>query len=211
MPSYTTLVGDFGDEKVFLLQDGTPPEQDFLYENFSISPSASVYSQTEISETSSRYKSDHCDEIYQKDKSVCDEFSYIVTNTGDVQTGFDINMDDTKNIPESIYPVEVQEKVPVFINNQTSVIVKSNSGEIFNSEPSNTTNRSVNESNTTILTGYINMHGNTFENENMNNTTTSDGDDKSMIRDNDDDEEMRKGFDIETLVEECFMQMHEGS
>ena len=91
------------------MQDGIISEQDFLHGNFITSPSNSLYSQTESSPTSSLYKSDYSDDIFQKNNSVYDEFSYIVTHTGDVQTGFDINMDDTKNIPESIYPVELQD------------------------------------------------------------------------------------------------------
>jgi hypothetical protein len=211
VPSYTTVVGDFGDEKVFLLQDGILSEQDFLYDV--ISPSNSSYSQTDRSPTSSLYNSDYSEQMFQKDIPICDEFSCIVTNAGHVQTGFDICMDDTSNVPESIYPVEVQDKELVFTNNQTSVIVKTNRGEIFNSGPFNTTNCGRNESNTTILSEYINMHGNISGNENTNiPKIITDADDKNMMKDSEsDDEEMRNDFDIETLVEECFMQMQASS
>jgi hypothetical protein len=201
VPSYTTLVGDFGDEQVFLLQDGNLSEQDYIYNNFSISPNSSLYSQTDSSPTSS----DNSYEIFQKDTSVCDEFSYIVTNTGDVQTGFDICMDDTMNFPESIYPVEVQEKEPVFTNNQTSVIVKSKGGEIFNCEPSDFTQYVQNAPTTNIMINNFHMQENTFENKNVHNMkNTSDDEVTYGMKDN--EEEMREGFDIESLVEECFSQ-----
>ena len=50
-----------------------------------------------------------------------------------------------------------------------------------------------------------------FGNKNVNNMkTTSDYEVKYGMKYSDDEEGMRAGFNIESLVEECFSQMQEG-
>ena len=121
-----------------------------------------------------------------------------MTNNGDVQPGFGIFMDDTRNIPESIYPVKVEEKGSAFTNNHISVIVKNKCGGSFNHEPSNIIECVQNECYNSIVSSKINMQEyTTLDNDNMNNTKISEDKDESDRSENEEDNG-GKCFDIET-------------
>ena len=89
IPSYTTFVGDFGMENVFLLE-----EQDLYFENIETtsSNSLSLYSQTVSSPASSQCSSSYSEDVSptSNEKSFPSELTFNMNNTDDVQTGFDV-------------------------------------------------------------------------------------------------------------------------
>ena len=136
LPSATNFLGDFGEEKVFLLQDVLLAEQPFHPDSFTASAHSSGLPQTGISPTGSQHLNENLF-INEKNNLNGDEFSYIVIDSSDVQTGFDIYMDDTRNVPESVYPVEVKDAEPAPYGIKVSVIVKNHYAEVYYKENSN--------------------------------------------------------------------------
>ena len=115
IPSYTTFVGDFGMENVFLLE-----EQDLYFENIETtsSNSLSLYSQTVSSPTSSQCSSSYGEDvcIMSNEQSFTSKLTFNMKN---VQTGVDVYMDDNRNVPESNHLVQETGNF-----NKSSVIVK---------------------------------------------------------------------------------------
>ena len=107
-PSATTFVTNFGEEKVFLLQDVLLAEQPFHPDSFATSAPSSGLPQTVISPTGSHHLNENLF-INEKNNLNGDEFSYIVIDSSDVQTGFDIYVDNTTNVPESVYPIVAEQ------------------------------------------------------------------------------------------------------
>jgi len=128
------------------------------------------------------------------DNPLLPALQHHVHDNGDVQAGFDILMDDSMNAPESVMSSEFQETL--FYNNQISVIV-----ENIN-EPLNKSKFDVPNSNSDI----INLKKNAFEQ--FGNEVNGE---MFAMRASDDEEEVIKNtFDIETLVDECFVHLYEG-
>jgi len=174
-----TYLGDFGAEEVFLLPGGLLPDHEHHLTN---SPSDFSVLSPETSSVSSVETWN----VYP-DHQQTPSFHNLVTDaTGDVQSAFDIFMDDIRNAPESVIASEVQQ--PFFYNNQTSVIVNNMIDKPVNSDD------------------IINLQENIFienykdEKENVGDFEMSDSDEE--------ENENKSTLNIETLVEECFLHLH---
>jgi hypothetical protein len=203
VPSYTTIVGDLGDKKVYLLKDEILSEQDFLHDNFNYSPSTSLLSETGSSPTSSVYYSDYSEDI-RIDSSFGD---------GNTSNGFDTYMDDIVSVPENIYQLLGLEEESIYNNfHHTSVIAKNIPEKAIITESSMLADN-YQELNISFISNY-DMGNNLSRikvSEEINRDQSVTNYDTSGTSDSgDDDEDMRKGFDIEILVEECFRQIEEG-
>jgi len=185
-PSCATIIGDLGHEQVFLLQD-------ILSDNFSSPPSSSIMSETGTSPYSDYSEDIFIDRIDTVAGDAGDEYSDIVTSTG-----LDIFMEDIQHVPENIYQVSGQEEDDFFHHSQASDMVKNTTVNIIGVTPA--------PADYTMLNNIV------FEvSEKIHSDTSVTSDDTSDTSDGsgDEEEEMRTGFDIETLVEECFRQMGE--
>eukprot|EP00092_Neocalanus_flemingeri_P006488 GFUD01006993.1.p1 GENE.GFUD01006993.1~~GFUD01006993.1.p1 ORF type:complete len:345 (+),score=106.00 GFUD01006993.1:54-1088(+) len=204
-PSYT--IGDLGDEKVYLLQDGLLSEQNFLSENFYSPPSSSLLSETGSSPTSSLTCSDYSEDFYSVDTAVSDEYPDTVTNSS--ETGLDIYMDDFGNVPENIYKVSGQDE-DNFFHHQASVIVKNS---FANPSYHQLSLLDEKQQEFSLRPDYTKLNNSVFTvSEKMNSEANVTRDDTAVTSDNEGDEDKEmSGFDIETLVEECFRQMGKAS
>ena len=104
--------------------------------------------------------------------------------------GFDIYIDNTTNVPESVYSMEAEQTENVTPNIKTSVIVRN---EYFD--------------NTNIA--QCSQDSNFKETENIEKEIVNGTEEKHMSYGDDKNksDEKTESFDIETLVEECFLEM----
>ena len=123
------------------------------------------------------------------DKALTSEFTFHVTNTEEVQTGFDFYMNDTRNVPESVHLVP---EIDNFLySNKSSVIVKNVLIDSSKSEYS-------------IVGQSIPMDLIPVKKSTIVETTNFIGDDDYSELDDDSEKEMKTNCDIEALVDECF-------
>jgi len=188
-PSFTSFVGDLGDENVYLLQEFYLPEPDSFY--YPTPLPTSLHAETGSSPKSSlEYMDD-------RDVNRVEELEFPYT----VEESLDTCRENIADTYVNVYQVPVEEEVNSFLHqDHPSVIVKNDSANVKQCE-------------------YLNMSAGSdykqFDNFMFRGTEQTNMEASLMNTDNtdhsdeggDDDQETRKILDIETLVEECFMQV----